>query len=84
MQNKNGGKFIVGMVFKTDEIDYKKVRDELSKNPIIEHVAIYETEIEEVKRYLPAELVFNLTRWQSYNTQNSGKLLKRSRNKLLS
>jgi hypothetical protein len=63
MQDENGGKFIVGIVFETDEIEYKKVRDELSKNPIIQHVAMYETEIEEIKQYLPQELVSVLTRW---------------------
>ena len=63
MWGENGGKFIFRIVFKTDEIDYKKVRDELSKDPIIEHVAMYETEIEEVKQYLPQELVVDSTIW---------------------
>ena len=62
MYNENSGKFILTIGFKTDEIDYKNIRDEFSKDPIIQHVAMYETEIEEVKRYLPEELVFELTR----------------------
>jgi hypothetical protein len=64
MWSENGGKFIYSIVFKTDEIDYKKVRDELSKDPMIQHVAMYETEIEEIKRYLPQKLVFDLARWR--------------------
>ena len=64
MWGEHGGKFIFRIVFKTDEIDYKKVRDELSKDRIIQHVAMYETEIEEVKRYLPKKLVFDIARGQ--------------------
>ena len=60
---ENDGKFIFGIVFKTDEINYKNVRDELSRNPIIQHVAMYETEVEEIKQYLPQEIVSDLTRW---------------------
>ncbi len=63
MWSENSGKFIFGTVFKTDEIDYMNVKDELSKDPIIQHVALYEAEIEEVKRYLPKELVVDLARW---------------------
>ena len=61
--DENSGKLGFIITFETDALDYKKVRDELQKDPIIQHVAMYETEMEEVKRYLPQELVSELTRW---------------------
>ena len=64
MWGENSGKFIFTIYFKTDEIDYKKVRDEFSKDPIIEHVAMYAAEIEDINRYLPQGLGSDLTRWQ--------------------